>query len=72
MLAVGPIAATYSDRIRRLLGYSIHPPFMGHIDGLHPLRRLDDTYDPSTAGAGAAAAEFFRSEPPHQSQVSPR
>jgi ectoine hydroxylase-related dioxygenase (phytanoyl-CoA dioxygenase family) len=39
MVAVGQTAATYSDRIRALLGYSIHPPFMGHIDGLHPLHR---------------------------------
>jgi ectoine hydroxylase-related dioxygenase (phytanoyl-CoA dioxygenase family) len=72
MLAVGPTAARYSNRIRALLGYSIHPPFMGHIDGLHPLRRLDDTYDPATTGAGAAAADFFHSDPPHQSPPSPR
>jgi ectoine hydroxylase-related dioxygenase (phytanoyl-CoA dioxygenase family) len=62
MLAVGRTAASYSDRIRSLLGYSIHPPFMGHIDGLHPLRRLDHTYNPSATGAGAAAAEFFHSD----------
>ena len=34
-------AAEYSERIQSLLGYSIHPPFMGHVDGLHPLRLLD-------------------------------
>lgn len=62
MLAVGQTAASYSDRIRSLLGYSIHPPFMGHINGLHPLRQFDHTYDPSATGAGAAAAEFFRSD----------
>ena len=31
----------YSERIQSLLGYSIHPPFMGHVNGLHPLRLLD-------------------------------
>ena len=36
------IARTVSDDIRRMLGYSIHPPFVGAVDGLHPLRLLDD------------------------------
>lgn len=31
-----------SEHIRRLLGYSIHPPFMGFVDGLHPKRLLED------------------------------
>ena len=26
---------------RRLLGYSIHPPFLGMVDGVHPLRLLE-------------------------------
>jgi ectoine hydroxylase-related dioxygenase (phytanoyl-CoA dioxygenase family) len=35
------MARTVSDDIRRMLGYSIHPPFVGAVDGLHPLRLLD-------------------------------
>jgi hypothetical protein len=35
------IARTVSDDIRRMLGCSIHPPFVGAVDGLHPLRLLD-------------------------------
>lgn len=31
------IARAVSDDIRRMLGYSIHPPFVGAVDGLHPL-----------------------------------
>jgi hypothetical protein len=31
-----------SDDIRRMLGYSIHPPFVGAVDGQHPLRLLED------------------------------
>lgn len=27
-----------SERVQQLLGYSIHPPFMGHAGGRHPLR----------------------------------
>jgi ectoine hydroxylase-related dioxygenase (phytanoyl-CoA dioxygenase family) len=40
-LAVPPaIAATLSPRAQELLGYSIHPPFMGYVDGRHPRRVL--------------------------------
>ncbi|MDB5469674.1 MAG: phytanoyl-CoA dioxygenase family protein [Caulobacter sp.] len=40
-LAVPPeIAATLPERARELLGYSIHPPFMGYVDGVHPRRLL--------------------------------
>ena len=42
-----------------MLGYSIHPPFMGHVNGMHPLRLLDESYDPSATGAGRAAAELL-------------
>jgi hypothetical protein len=34
-------ARAVSDDIRRLLGYSIHPPFMGHVNGMSPLRVLE-------------------------------
>jgi ectoine hydroxylase-related dioxygenase (phytanoyl-CoA dioxygenase family) len=39
------IARTVSDDIRRMLGYSIHPPFVGAVDGLHPLRLLGTGQD---------------------------
>jgi hypothetical protein len=28
------------ERARELIGYSIHPPFMGHVDGRHPAKLL--------------------------------
>jgi ectoine hydroxylase-related dioxygenase (phytanoyl-CoA dioxygenase family) len=34
-------ARALSPRLRAMLGYSIHPPFMGSVDGMHPLRLLD-------------------------------
>jgi ectoine hydroxylase-related dioxygenase (phytanoyl-CoA dioxygenase family) len=34
-------AARMSPRVQALLGYSIHPPFMGHVRGLHPRRLLE-------------------------------
>jgi len=33
-------AAGVSENIRRMLGYSIHPPFMGMVNGMHPKRKL--------------------------------
>jgi ectoine hydroxylase-related dioxygenase (phytanoyl-CoA dioxygenase family) len=30
-----------SEDIRRMLGYSVHPPFIGMVDGMHPKRLLD-------------------------------
>jgi ectoine hydroxylase-related dioxygenase (phytanoyl-CoA dioxygenase family) len=43
-LAVPPeLADRLPERARELIGYSIHPPFMGHVDGLHPKRLLGTT-----------------------------
>jgi ectoine hydroxylase-related dioxygenase (phytanoyl-CoA dioxygenase family) len=42
LLAVPPqIAAGLPERARELLGYSILPPFMGYVDGMHPARVLE-------------------------------
>ncbi|HSB99382.1 MAG TPA: phytanoyl-CoA dioxygenase family protein, partial [Burkholderiaceae bacterium] len=41
LLSVPPhIVAQYPERVQQLLGYSIHPPFMGHVNGTHPNRVL--------------------------------
>lgn len=41
LLAVPPeIVAGYPPRVQELLGYSIAPPFMGYVDGVHPRRTL--------------------------------
>lgn len=36
-------AASVSENIRRMLGYSIHPPFAGMCNGMHPKRALPDS-----------------------------
>ena len=33
-----------SARVLSMLGYSIHPPFIGQVDGMHPLRLVDPAY----------------------------
>ncbi|WP_179475004.1 phytanoyl-CoA dioxygenase family protein [Mycolicibacterium vinylchloridicum] len=35
------IVKTVSEPLRRMIGYSIHPPFMGMVDGMHPKRILE-------------------------------
>jgi ectoine hydroxylase-related dioxygenase (phytanoyl-CoA dioxygenase family) len=35
-----------SPRVQQLLGYSIHPPFMGHVTASHPLKVLQAGYEP--------------------------
>ncbi|MFE9574922.1 phytanoyl-CoA dioxygenase family protein [Nocardia sp. NPDC006044] len=37
---------TVSEDIRRMLGYSIHPPFIGQVDGMHPKRLLEPGAQP--------------------------
>lgn len=45
LLVVPPTAArACSERMRAMLGYSIHPPFIGQVDGMHPLRLVDAGY----------------------------
>ena len=34
------IAVNLPERVRELIGYSIHPPFMGYVDGVHPAKSL--------------------------------
>jgi ectoine hydroxylase-related dioxygenase (phytanoyl-CoA dioxygenase family) len=41
MMALGPDGARdLAPRLQELIGYSIHPPFMGMIDGRHPRKLL--------------------------------
>jgi ectoine hydroxylase-related dioxygenase (phytanoyl-CoA dioxygenase family) len=50
VLAIAPeTVARLPMRVRELIGYSIHPPFMGYVDGMHPRRLL-------TAREGAGEA----------------
>jgi hypothetical protein len=45
-----------SPRLRQLLGYSIHPPFMGQLAGRHPEKALADDYVNSLVADDAAIA----------------
>lgn len=38
-LAIPPeVVAGLSEDLQSLMGYAIRPPFMGHVNGMHPKR----------------------------------
>jgi ectoine hydroxylase-related dioxygenase (phytanoyl-CoA dioxygenase family) len=42
MMAIGTDGArALAPRLQELVGYSIHPPFMGMVDGRHPIKLLE-------------------------------
>jgi ectoine hydroxylase-related dioxygenase (phytanoyl-CoA dioxygenase family) len=46
VLAVPPhVVRTLPPRLQELLGYGIHPPFVGYVDGRHPRRVLEESTD---------------------------
>jgi len=53
------VAARYPRRVQELLGYSLHLPFMGHVNGLHPARLIDPDYRSSERQDAARAAEYL-------------
>jgi ectoine hydroxylase-related dioxygenase (phytanoyl-CoA dioxygenase family) len=44
LIAPPEAARKMSPRMRAMIGYSIHPPFLGQVDGMHPLRLVDERY----------------------------
>lgn len=36
------IAKTLAPELQSMIGYSVHPPYIGSVDGVHPLRLLED------------------------------
>jgi Phytanoyl-CoA dioxygenase (PhyH) len=46
------IAAVLPERLQELLGYNIYPPFVGYVDGRHPLRYLSG----DRAGPGSSTS----------------
>lgn len=51
------VARGYSAKVRSLVGYNIHPPFIGQVEGKHPLRLIDETSYRQSKGDDAEVAE---------------
>jgi ectoine hydroxylase-related dioxygenase (phytanoyl-CoA dioxygenase family) len=58
LIAPPPVARSCSERGRSLLGYNIHPPFIGQVDGKHPLRLIDPDYRSDGRARKTEAAEL--------------
>ncbi len=55
-LAIPPeLARQMPPRLQALLGYSVHPPFMGQLTASHPLKALDDGYENRLVAQARAA-----------------
>lgn len=54
-------ARAMTPRLRQLIGYSVHPPFMGQLAGRHPEKALAERYENSLV-ADDAAIERSRRE----------
>jgi hypothetical protein len=46
-----------------MLGYSIHPPFIGQVEGKHPLRLVDDAGYRATRTAASEIADRMLTQP---------
>jgi len=42
LIAPPDVARRLPERVRTMVGYSIHPPFIGQVEGKHPLRLVDE------------------------------
>jgi hypothetical protein len=52
-----------------MLGYNIHPPFVGQVDGKHPLRLVDPDYRAHKTGAAEVADRVLERPIPIQGWI---
>ncbi|MFN0162513.1 MAG: phytanoyl-CoA dioxygenase family protein [Burkholderiales bacterium] len=56
ILATPPeVARAMPHRLKELLGYSVHPPFIGQLTASHPLKSLDPGYENALVAQARAA-----------------
>lgn len=53
------VAAGLPRRVQELLGFSIHPPLMGYVNGMHPARLIDPDYRNRDRVEARRAAEIL-------------
>ena len=58
LIAPPVVAAGLSARLRSMVGYNIHPPFIGQMEGMHPVRLVDPSYRSHCGAEKTAAAEI--------------
>lgn len=63
LIAPPGVARALSPRVQAMLGYSIHPPFIGQVEGKHPLRLVDEGGYRAARGNDAARADAILARP---------
>jgi ectoine hydroxylase-related dioxygenase (phytanoyl-CoA dioxygenase family) len=63
LIAPPEVARRLPDRVRAMVGYSIHPPFIGQVEGKHPLRLVDEQEYRASRGVDAEVAERILARP---------
>jgi ectoine hydroxylase-related dioxygenase (phytanoyl-CoA dioxygenase family) len=63
LIAPPDVARGLPDRVRTMVGYSIHPPFIGQVEGKHPLRLVDEDGYRASPGGDAELAERILTDP---------
>jgi ectoine hydroxylase-related dioxygenase (phytanoyl-CoA dioxygenase family) len=53
------VAAGCSRQVQGMLGYNIHPPLLGYVDGVHPARLIDPDYARRERVEARRAAELL-------------
>jgi ectoine hydroxylase-related dioxygenase (phytanoyl-CoA dioxygenase family) len=64
LIAPPTVARRFSPRVRSMVGYSIHPPFIGQVEGKHPARLVDEESYRAERGDDSAIAEQILQRPP--------
>jgi hypothetical protein len=65
LIAPPHVAATLPPRVQVMLGYSIHPPFVGQVEGKHPARLVDEDAYRAGRGDDAELADRILERPHH-------
>jgi ectoine hydroxylase-related dioxygenase (phytanoyl-CoA dioxygenase family) len=63
LIAPPDVARRLPDRVRAMVGYSIHPPFIGQVEGKHPSRLVDEDGYRARRGRDAEIADRFLTDP---------
>jgi ectoine hydroxylase-related dioxygenase (phytanoyl-CoA dioxygenase family) len=63
LIAPPDVARRLPARVRTMLGYSIHPPFIGQVEGKHPLRLVDEDAYRARRGDDAEIADRVLTDP---------
>ncbi len=63
LIAPPDVTRAFSPRVRSMLGYNIHPPFIGQVEGKHPARLVDEDGYRAARGDDSEIADRILARP---------